>query len=222
MHIMRDSKGFMWASSIDGLSRWDGQNTKVYRTNPNDSNTIISNHITKSSEDQYGNIWVNHTMGLSLLKNNKFSHFTHTYEDTLSTYLGILRSGPHGEIFLSSQFSTKLDKFSPQINKFKNTELKGGLAGEKIMGQLSETQWDSSMYIYGMQGVFRFDPKTNYTERIAKGNIYTILNLFKDHQGMIWLGEWEGGLSIINEKTKEKINIFSDKRVSYITEYAVN
>lgn len=224
-HIMRDSKGFFWVSTYDGLCRWDGKNTKVYRTNTNDSNTILSNSVSMTTEDKEGNIWINHGMGISLLKNNTFTNFEYKYNDTTSNPFGYVRLAPNGEVFIASSDLKSLYKLNPQNAKFENTGLKGNpdddthpKFSKDIIGHLSEPQWDGSIYLYSIHGLFKFDPNTNNRQRIVKSDAYEVLYLFKDHQGLIWYGEWNGGLSIINEITKEKINVFNNKRVSHITE----
>lgn len=56
--IQRDSRGFVWISSLDGLNRFDGLSVKVYRSNKSDSTTIAGNIVTsKVFEDSLGNLW---------------------------------------------------------------------------------------------------------------------------------------------------------------------
>ena len=45
--IVQDKKGFVWAATYDGLNRFDGQNIKVFRHNPDDDNSISSSRIQK-------------------------------------------------------------------------------------------------------------------------------------------------------------------------------
>jgi hypothetical protein len=42
-HVARDSYGFMWFSTADGLSRYDGASPRVYRYDPDDSNSLSKN-----------------------------------------------------------------------------------------------------------------------------------------------------------------------------------
>jgi ligand-binding sensor domain-containing protein len=56
--IHKDSRGFVWLSSIDGLNRFDGQSIKVYRANSADSTAIAGNIVTSNFyEDPAGNLW---------------------------------------------------------------------------------------------------------------------------------------------------------------------
>lgn len=64
--IYKDSKGFMWFGTEDGLNRYDGQNFKIFRANPYDTNTISYKWIESIVEDINGNLWLGSKGGLSL------------------------------------------------------------------------------------------------------------------------------------------------------------
>lgn len=50
--IVRDAKGFLWISTFDGLNRFDGKRIKVFRHNPEDSNSLPSSKIHRLFADQ--------------------------------------------------------------------------------------------------------------------------------------------------------------------------
>ena len=56
--IVQDKKGFVWAASYDGLNRFDGQNIKVFRHNPDDENTISSSRIEKLDADEQNHLYM--------------------------------------------------------------------------------------------------------------------------------------------------------------------
>ena len=56
--IMKDSRGFMWFGTKDGLNKFDGYNFVIYQHNPFDSATLSANYITSLFEDSRGLIWV--------------------------------------------------------------------------------------------------------------------------------------------------------------------
>ena len=56
--ILKDSKGFMWFGTKDGLNRYDGYDFVIYRHNPFDTTTLSANYITCLFEDSRGLIWV--------------------------------------------------------------------------------------------------------------------------------------------------------------------
>jgi ligand-binding sensor domain-containing protein len=60
--MLRDSRGFVWMASLNGLNRFDGINVRFYK--PFNSN-IKGNYINKLIEDKNGIIWVGTNEGLS-------------------------------------------------------------------------------------------------------------------------------------------------------------
>lgn len=68
--IMRDSEGFLWISTQDGLSKYNGTHFIQYNYNRKDTNTIAHNYIWKTFEDSRTNIWVG-LFGGGMCKYNK-------------------------------------------------------------------------------------------------------------------------------------------------------
>lgn len=66
--VFKDSKGFIWLATLDGLFRFDGYTCKNYRISQ-EPNSISSNMIGKIGEDDLGNIWVS-TFGKGICKLN--------------------------------------------------------------------------------------------------------------------------------------------------------
>jgi signal transduction histidine kinase/ligand-binding sensor domain-containing protein/CheY-like chemotaxis protein len=58
MSFLRDSKGFIWIGTSDGLNRYDGYSFKIFKNNPNDPNSIRNNSILSLYEAYDGRIWI--------------------------------------------------------------------------------------------------------------------------------------------------------------------
>ncbi len=57
-HLMQDSQGFIWITTIDGLNKYDGYQFTVYRHNPSDSTSISTNFLHHIYEDSRGTLWI--------------------------------------------------------------------------------------------------------------------------------------------------------------------
>lgn len=57
--ISRDSRGFVWIATTDGLNRFDGQNVKVYRPNLSKSHSMVGHVITSAcyEDEKTGDLW---------------------------------------------------------------------------------------------------------------------------------------------------------------------
>jgi signal transduction histidine kinase/ligand-binding sensor domain-containing protein len=77
--IYRDSKNYIWISSIDGLMRFDGQSVTTYRPKSSDSRRSMHGKNVQSPffEDAQGNIWFSTYNALNVYRRNTddFQHF---------------------------------------------------------------------------------------------------------------------------------------------------
>jgi sensor histidine kinase YesM/streptogramin lyase len=75
--LLKDSRGYLWLGTANGLKRYDPTKTIEYRKNKNDKNSLIHNYIESIAEDKQGRIWIGTTEGICYLdrKTNKFTRF---------------------------------------------------------------------------------------------------------------------------------------------------
>lgn len=68
MNMYRDSKGFLWLASINGLNRFDGLNCKIYTP---ENSGIVGTNIFSIVETKEGNLFVGTETGLSFYNREK-------------------------------------------------------------------------------------------------------------------------------------------------------
>ena len=56
--VLRDSRGFMWFGTREGLNKYDGYGFVVYKNAIEDTLSLRGNDITGLVEDQAGDIWI--------------------------------------------------------------------------------------------------------------------------------------------------------------------
>ncbi|OUS01578.1 hypothetical protein A9Q86_07330 [Flavobacteriales bacterium 33_180_T64] len=56
--VLKDSDGFLWIGTQDGLNRYDGHAFKVYKFQKSNPKSISGNFINALVEDNNGNIWI--------------------------------------------------------------------------------------------------------------------------------------------------------------------
>ena len=83
-YVYKDSKGFIWISSIKGLNRFDGTRIQNYMPDPDDS-TSIFREILQSNfyEDTLSNLWFSTWDGINCYerKHDRFSHYSRYDKD---------------------------------------------------------------------------------------------------------------------------------------------
>ncbi len=75
--ILKDSKGYIWISTFDGLNRFDGIECKSYKNAPKDANSISGTVFYNIFEDSKRNLWIGSNDGLNFYdrKLNQFKHY---------------------------------------------------------------------------------------------------------------------------------------------------
>ncbi len=86
MCILKDSRGYMWFGTEDGLNKYDGNNFTVYRHKPNDKESISDSNINSIVEQEDGFLWIGTKNGLNYFNpdNEKFIRYHHNPNDTSS------------------------------------------------------------------------------------------------------------------------------------------
>ena len=79
--IFRDSRGFMWFGTWDGLNRYDGKSIKTFYPDIYDETAISNNIIRKMLEDDDGHLWVVTERGL-----NRYSHNREAFSSWFTEY----------------------------------------------------------------------------------------------------------------------------------------
>ena len=104
--ICRDSFGFLWLGTEDGLNRYDGRTYKIYRYDANNELGLKANHIAALCEDKNGRIWIGTTGGgLSYYdrKLDKIFAYEKTPDDRwMSTAITSIMADNKGNIWVSS------------------------------------------------------------------------------------------------------------------------
>ena len=68
-----DSRGFLWIGTYEGLVRFDGNNSDLYRNDESDANSISDNKVVSIFSDSKGRTWVGTFDGLNLYDESRDS-----------------------------------------------------------------------------------------------------------------------------------------------------
>ena len=56
--MLQDKTGYLWYGTTEGLNRYDGYSSKVYKFDPEDSTSLSNNLVLDIYEDRQGFFWV--------------------------------------------------------------------------------------------------------------------------------------------------------------------
>lgn len=110
-YILCDSQENIWFASSNGLIKYEQKDdiTKVYKTDKEVSNSLLSNYITYVYEDRNGVIWIGTDNGVSILNNTqqfnkKYNYLLHNLGISESSVTSILEDS-HGDIWVGTKYN---------------------------------------------------------------------------------------------------------------------
>ena len=222
--ILRDSQGFMWFGTWNGLCRYDGYKIEIFNNESGNVNSLRNNFIYALSEDQFGNIWVGTKGGLYLYlyDKNEFRFINKLIEnpaplegaitvisevDDNTLWIGTDKGAMHVRVINEAG---KLEK----IQAYAFGASKSGLSGELIRA-ICKTN-DGDIWIGTDEGInvldadqqvfnkLRFDPSDSNS--ISFDVVHCI---YQDSKNRIWVGT-ENGLNRYNVQTNNFTHYFHE------------
>jgi diguanylate cyclase (GGDEF)-like protein len=209
--IVQDQYGFIWIGGENGLSRYDGQTTRLYQAREDDD-SLPSSFVWDLAVDHANVLWVATSNGLSFYEasTEKFIHFTGVGDtpfptDTISAikvdaanniYAGGLRG-----LYRIDAARNKIDVFFP------DPPLERAISAERLR-DLNITP-DGNVWIATLgMGVVIFDPATETFEYLVHrpGDDNSLISnqvktIEQDSAGNMWIGTYGAGISIYNPHT---------------------
>ncbi|WP_430811030.1 MULTISPECIES: two-component regulator propeller domain-containing protein [unclassified Carboxylicivirga] len=239
--IARDSKGFMWLGTEDGLNRFDGYHFTIYRTEVKNPNSICYKWIEHIAEDQQGNLWFGSRSGLSCFDpaSEVFMNFRTGQEhslcnDTVTCLQGfddVLYVGTKGglnRIELADWHTHHYPEMGVVHRLCKANEVlyvaassglfEFGTAGNPL--RLSEISLvdvcvrSDTLYCASAQSVFLYDRHNGSKQQlILPDNLRNIEGVELDNRGHLWINT-QAGLWLYKISTGQAQKIVSTNNVS--------
>ena len=214
-YILKDSKGFMWFGTWNGLCRYDGYNFKTYKKSQANLN-LPSNFIQTLCEDSNGNLWVGTDKGLACFKFDRLQFISiPELNNNVGKYNITALAIDRDNNIWAATAKNGLWKIEPPGNgpvsaaRFQNKMLPGqninhicllndnhllvgminGLAAINLKNEESSPLWN------------------NLSANLGEQNIKTI---FQDFNGNVWIGTIDNGLFYYKANNSELIHFGAD------------
>jgi len=194
--VFQDSRGFLWFGTEDGLNRYDGYNFKVFKRDPSNPKSISDGWITAITEDQNGYIWIGTRLGgLNRYNpfNGEFTQFQHSDEDPTSLIgdqVTALLVDIENRLWIGTMNGLdRLDVNTLSIRHYPSMVAPVVTDSEFLDNPEIETspQTPSS--------------QENQEIKSEKLSSRSISALYQDSAGQIWVGTYDGGLNMLDERT---------------------
>lgn len=213
--IIKDHLGFMWFSTDDGLSRYDGYSFTAYKHNAKDPHSIPANDVTDLFEDKQGNLWVGSGGGLSLYNynSNNFTNFKADKDDenTLSDPdVSNIFQDSKGRLWVAGYSGLNLfDVKTKKVKRFLYTRNRDDIAGHHITSIAEDNE--GMLWLGTEGGLVQFNPATGKAKTYLHAGKNSLSNnlvntVFKNSEGNLYIGTRGGGLDLFDIKTKTFTN----------------
>lgn len=222
--ILQDRKGFLWFATLEkGLKKYDPKTEKmtIYRSAPNNPNTISFDAVYGLVEDEEGKIWIGTGGGgINIFdpKTEKFTALRHNPDDpdnSLSSDIaGTVNFSPDGNTAWIGSYGAGLNRLDKKTGKFRHYKhdprnpysisdnridkifrTKAGeiwICSESGLDRLMETP-DSVYFI-------RYKNEPTNPKSLSDNHVFL---MYEDAAGILWVGTYRGGLSRFDPKRKK-------------------
>ncbi len=202
--ILKDSKGFMWFATDEGLNRYDGYKFSIYKHAPENRSSIQHSLVYDILEDKTGTLWVGTSDGLDRFNRDKNNFFHYVIDHSHLKILDIFQDSqqrmwlgtPNGLYLVN----TKTNAYTAYRHDSQNeTSL-----SDNFVTKITEDK-AGNLWVATQNGLNRFDTKRKQFKRYLHNpaNPATISSnwvrvVCLDKQGFIWAGSLGGGISRYN------------------------
>ncbi len=226
--LLQDREGYLWIASDNGINRFDGYRTTIYKPEYDKEKSFNSVDFNCVAEDKKGNLWfgTDHS-GINVL--NKQTRAVTIIDRAGTSGFAIMDnninhilSDSRGRIWISSIGGLNLNY--PERGKmvsFSDAERPGkhnpfgtiSYAYEDRNGRILIGTWGNGLFIYDEE---KDDFKQLLLGDKSKLNDSTnrVVRILEDRLGNYWLGTWEGGLC--------KVRIHDYKSLELLQHYSQN
>jgi signal transduction histidine kinase/ligand-binding sensor domain-containing protein/AraC-like DNA-binding protein len=203
--ILKDSRGFMWFGTGNGVCRYDGYTFKTYQQN-HDLVSLPSNFIQTLCEDNYGNIWIGTAKGLAHFIYDKSSFASNNLlnENVANFSITHVITDNASNLWVATE-KNGLWKISYHEN--------GETAATKMFDELLSNRNISNLCLlndqhlligtdYGPVAVHLNNEKTATVWKQLEEDLagQSISDLFQDSKGNIWIGTNGNGVFLYDTK----------------------
>ncbi|MBK6931793.1 MAG: response regulator [Saprospirales bacterium] len=221
--VATDRDGFIWIATVDGLCRFDGTQTTVFRHQPDDTSSISSNNLTDLFYDSTRHVlWITtRTQGLNRLdiqtgRSRRFTHFRRGVETGAVDNLNWVVQDRRGHIWTGSE--SGLLELRPGETVFRPhayapTPDTGDAAGLNLILNMEtgifDVQNDSVLWIGTSAGLLQYNIRSERFRRFVPGpgtsadpGASRIRCLYQHANGNLYYGTWHAGGYLFDHRSE--------------------
>jgi PAS domain S-box-containing protein len=194
--VLKDSRGFIWIGTSEGLDRFDGQRILVRKAVPKPGGRLNSAMVQYLHEDRKGRLWLAMADGVQRYdrERDRLEHVTLADTRGPDTVQGIAEDAQGRLWFAAGRGLVSLDPETGASRRYLVDP--GQRAAADVISVLVDRK--GQLWVGSNEGLSRFDPGTGASTRVAivdgDPNIaINVRHLYQDPEGRIWVSSRMGG-----------------------------
>ena len=208
--VFQDSEGYLWFLTLEGVNRFDGKDTTIFRADIANPYAISSNGLTSIAEDSEGNLWFGTDQsGLSRLSKRDYRFKSFKSGDDFSTSPlsnQIQTISPFGdEELLIGYFSGGFSLFHPGLSRFRHyTPRQHPILEGRVITAFFERNDGSVLLGTDGAGVLELDVNNGEIKSLSDRNssllskgVENVLAIHEDQYGDLWIGTSDRGVYMV-------------------------
>lgn len=203
--IIQDKQGFIWFGTFGGLTRYDGQNMKVFQFEPGNPNSLTNNSIETLFESSDRKIWIGTKSGGLNCFDPTHETFTHYVFDAANP--GSISGDGVLSVAETTDGTIWVGTNGNGLNwRDSHTEEFHRLLGGHIILNLMCSR-DGTLWVVSGSGLFKIEKGSKTPEQVplALPKDATLVAIAIDEEnGLLFMSGWEMGLMIYDIR-KQKV-----------------
>lgn len=207
----QDKKGWIWIGTNQGLSRFDGYKFRNFVPDPTDSSSINGDLVRVIKEDKHGNLLIGTEKGGLNIFDREKERFYHPLENqpeyrnkTIS--INDISEDKNGLYWMGADSNILVLDTTGNIKTLTPNHTKPEANFEGSFVSALEFDNYGNLWVGTNTGLYLYNPLNNEMKTFnlpyeIRGN-EDIQEIYRDEEGLIWIGTYYSGLFLINPKNK--------------------
>jgi PAS domain S-box-containing protein len=220
--VIKDSYGFVWVGTQDGLNRYDGSGFVNYRSDPKDPNSLASSMSGVLYEDKQRRLWVGSSWaatGVSLFdrEHDRFRKFLPAPGSPSGNVVRSISEDRQGRLWLGTDNGlARLDPANGAIERFTlrpDGERRGDVPDTTVLAVHEDRQ--ERVWVGTAGGLLQFDRRRHeYRPWTGAGSLgrAEIWDIWEDEKGALWIASMGAGLHRLEPDTGRDTVYLPDPR----------
>lgn len=222
--VAQDVLGYLWIGTEDGLNRYDGDRPEIFTHDPRDPRSIPNDFIYGLAAAANGDVWVaTNGGGLAVWRQQRgsFDRYRHDPEVSGSIASDSIRSialTVDGRLWVGHS-NRGLDLFDPAtgvvVEHYRHiADDSSSLSNDRVFALRLDDH--GQLWVGTDDGLLRYRGSGSSFERFGgPGQEHSlgdqqVRSLYRDRDGMVWVGTLAGGLDRLDPDTGEIVNFSAD------------